>query len=139
LNATVTNLSKLVDGILENIYRGIKQSFTYYDVQPKYDEKAFDLNKKPVERLATTVMRFKFLLDKLKRTRVIDNDELFKNAGFQMDNDNDKYFMEELKKATDKTVKEEDDKEEIERKAKKAENAVVEESEYEDLDDVYKK
>jgi hypothetical protein len=139
LNATVTDLSKLVDSILENIYRGIKQSFTYYDVQPKYDEKAFDLNKKPVERLVTTVMRFKFLLDKLKRSRVIETDELFKNAGFQIDNDNDKYFMEALKGAIDKTTKEEDEKEEIERKVKKAENTGLEKSEYEDLDDVYKK
>lgn len=141
LNSTVTNLSKLVDGILENIYRGIKQSFTYYDVQPSYDNREFDLNKKPVERLVTTVMRFKFLLDKLKRARTIDTDELFKNAGFQTGVDNDKYFMEALKQATDKTTKEEERQEEVEREAKKADNTGIEksESEYEDLDDVYKK
>jgi hypothetical protein len=150
MDKNVESISKTVDDILENIYRGIKQSFTYYNVQPKYDDTAFDINTKPVVRLISMMMRFKSLLDKLKRTRIIDKDEMFKNAGFkQMDDDNggsDSYFIDELNKAIDETSKRLEEEEEIERKAKKEEGSDKpakkmenNESEYEDLDDIYVK
>lgn len=154
MDKNVESISKLVDDILENIYRGIKQSFSYYNVQPKYDDVAFDINTKPVARLITTMTRFKVLLDKLKRTRIIETEEMFEKAGFKLvDNEsgeNDKYFMNELNKAIEETTKQVEEEEEIERNAKidegsqkkdnsKSEKKEEVKSEYEDLDDIYKK
>jgi hypothetical protein len=149
MRKSVEDISKIVDGILVDIFKGIRQSFTIYDVNPKYDNTYFDIDKGTLMRTITTMTRFKIMLDKLKLGKVVEIIDMFKEAGFFSNKDkleNDGNFVDELNKEIEKTTLALKEEEENEKKAKAQENTgkvtkkeEKTESEYEDDDDIFKK
>jgi len=152
MRKSVEDISKIVDGILVDIFKGVRQSFTIYDVQPKYDKTHFDLQKGTLQRTISTMTRFKLLLDRVKLGRVVEISEMYKEAGYLTNKDpqkqkTDRFFIDGLNKAIEEKtllLKEEEENEKNARaqetsNEKKDNKKDKSTSEYEDEDDVFKK
>lgn len=114
------SLSKIVDYTLINIFRGIKQSFVYFDVQSELDDEVYSIHKSPLELIAV-LTGLKVLLDKLKKTGVITQKRMLQVAIFDKnaknmkgdDETNFKYFAKEIEKGIEDAINKIEKKEKI--------------------------
>lgn len=105
MSSSLIQISKNIDSILLNIFRGIKQSFIYYDNIPDYNEVEFGITHDTLD-IVSKIMRFKTVVDRLKETNIISVDDLLKQARFNKNNEKDKDYLKTIHEETDATIKE---------------------------------